>query len=154
MATSSLVAVAGVAVVGFAVAATGRPDSHVYEYRPISRTAAGIERLIPPGVSIDYGFGDLDLATQPMEPAIRFMLVRHGDRPLAEGSFPRLGSYYELYDRPVRWKVYLTGSPRPLKHMRLAARVRFLGPWGPEVFSAWVGRVPASDGSGRRAKGQ
>lgn len=141
VAAASLAGIAAVAAAGLAVAATAKPDSHVYEYRPIGRIAAGIERLIPRGASIDYGFGDLDVATQPMEPAIRFMLVRHGDRPLAEGSFPRLGSYYELYDRPVQWKVYLTDSLGPRPRMTLAARVRFGAPQGPQVFSAWVRRV-------------
>ena len=46
-------------------------------------------------------FGALDLGTQPMEPAIRFLLVRHGDRVMAPGSFPRLGTYYELQRPPL-----------------------------------------------------
>ena len=108
---ASLASLGGVAAVGGAVAATAKPDSHVYEYRPIRSVAAGIERLIPPGQAIDYRLGPLDLGTQPMEPAIRFLLVRHGDRVLADGSFPRLGSYYELYNRPVQWIVYLPTAP-------------------------------------------
>lgn len=147
---ASLGGLAGVGVAGFAVAATAKPDSHVREYRPIALTAAGIERLIPPGASIDYGFGDLDLATQPIEPAIRFMLVRHGDRPMAEGSFPRLGDYYELWGRPYQWKVYLTGSPRPHPGMILASRVRFSDRWGPEVLSAWVRRIVLPRAPARR----
>ncbi|HYB23277.1 MAG TPA: hypothetical protein VED41_05735 [Solirubrobacteraceae bacterium] len=138
---ASLAGIAGVAAVGNAVAATAKSDSHVYDYQPIHQIAAGIERLLPAGVNVDYGLGALSLTTQPMEPAIRFLLVRHGDRPMAEGSFPRLGSYYELYDRPVQWKVYLTDSVRPQRHMTLAARVRFVGPWGRAVLSAWVQRV-------------
>ena len=117
---------------------TAKPDSHEYEYQPIREIAAGIERLIPPGQTINYQLGPLDIGTQPMEPAIRFLLVRHGDRVLANGSFPRLGSYYELYNRPVQWIVYLRDGTRPQPHMTLAARVRFTDPWGREVFSAWV----------------
>jgi hypothetical protein len=139
---ASLASLGAVVAVGGAVAATAKPDSHQYEYRPIRAVAAGIERLIPPRQTIAYDLGALDTGTQPMEPAIRFFLVRHGDRPLANGSFPRLGSYYERYDRPVQWTVYLTDGTRAHPHMTLAARVRFSDPWGREVFSAWVSRVP------------
>jgi hypothetical protein len=142
VAIASLASIAGVAVVGDAVAATARPDSHIYDYRPIRQVAAAIERLVPPGVNVDFGLGPLDRTTQPMEPAIRFLLVRHGDRPMAEGSFPRLGSFYQLLDRPVQWKVYLTDSARRRRHMTLAARVRFAGPWGRVELSAWVEPVP------------
>ncbi len=138
---ASLASIGGVAAVGSAVAATAKPDSHVYEYRPIRAVAAGIERLIEPGRSIEYRLGPLDVGTQPMEPAIRFLLVRHGDRVLAEGSYPRLGSYYELYHRPVQWTVYLRDGTRRQPHMTLAARVRFTDPWGTDVLSAWVARA-------------
>ena len=140
VALASLASLGGVAAVGSAVAATAKPDSHVYEYRPIRAVAAGIERLIAPGQAIEYRLGPLDLGTQPMEPAVRFLLVRHGDRVLAEGSFPRLGSYYELYDRPVQWTVHLLDGTRRQPHMTLAARVRFTDPWGADVLSAWVAR--------------
>jgi hypothetical protein len=103
--------------------------------------AAGIERVVPPGQTLNYRFGNLDLGTQPMEPAIRFFLVRHGDRVLAVGSFPRLGSYYELYHRHVQWTVYLTDGNKPRRHMTLAARVHFTDGWGHETLSAWVRRV-------------
>ena len=46
---ASLASLGGVAIVGSAVAASAKPDSHAYEYRPIRAVAAGIERLIPPG---------------------------------------------------------------------------------------------------------
>lgn len=138
----SIASLGAVVAVGGAVARTAKPDSHVYEYRPIRASAAGIERAIPPDQTVEYRFGPLDLGTQPMEPAIRFMLVRHGDRVLARGSYPRLGSYYELYNRPVQWIVYLRDGTRPPRpHMRLAARVRFTGPWGRETLSAWVSRA-------------
>ncbi len=138
---ASLASLAGVIAVGSAVAATAKPDSHIYDYRPIGTTAAGIERLIPPRETIEYRNGGLDLGTQPMEPAIRFLLVRHDDRVLAEGSYVRLGDYYELYHRPVQWRVLLIDGSRREPHMTLASRVRFAGPWGIEVVSAWVQRV-------------
>ena len=81
-----------------------------------------------------------------MEPAIRFLLVRHGDRVMAPGSFPRLGSYYELRGHPYQWVVYLTDGTRPAPHMRLVSRVAFRGPWGREVLSAWVRRVAPGQG--------
>jgi hypothetical protein len=139
----------GLALVGASVAAEERPDSHVYEYRSIATVATALERELPPAQSIDYRFGALDLGTQPMEPALRFLLVRHGDRVLAPGSFPRLGSYYVLAGHPYRWVVYLTDGNRPAAHMRLASRVAFRSPWGGEVLSAWVAHAarPASDGS-------
>jgi hypothetical protein len=141
-----LVALAGLVAVGSAVAKTEKPDSHVYEYRPIRTIAAAIERHVPPGQTIDYRFGSLDVGTQPMEPSIRFFLVRHGDRVLAPGSVTRLGSYYELSDRPVQWIVELREGVQPQPRMTLAARVRFTSPWARELLSAWVAKVspPAS----------
>jgi hypothetical protein len=56
-----------------------------------------------------------------MEASIRFLLVRRGDRPLADGSFPRLGSYYVEGSRRVQWALYLTdglGVPRGLARWR------------------------------------
>jgi hypothetical protein len=148
---ASLTGLAGLLAVGGAVAETAKPDSHVYEYRPIRQLAAGIERLIPRGQTIGYRFGPLDVGTQPMEPAIRFLLVRHGDRVLANGSFPRLGSYYELYNRPVQWIVDLRDGSRPAPQMTLAARVRFTSPWAKELVSAWVMKVPSPADRGRVA---
>jgi hypothetical protein len=141
VALASLVSLGVVAAVGAAVARDAKPDSHVYEYRPIRQIAAGVERVIPPHQTLEYNLGPLDLGTQPMEPAIRFFLVRHGDRPLAEGSYPRLGTYYELYKRPYQWVLYLTDGTRAPRRMTLAARVHFRGPWGKETFSAWVRRA-------------
>jgi hypothetical protein len=142
VALASLAGLAGLAAVGSAVAETAKPDSHVYEYRSIHRLAAGIERYVPSGQTIGYRFGPLDVGTQPMEPAIRFLLVRHGDRVLAPGSFRRLGSYYELYDRPVQWIVELRQGARPQPRMTLVARARFTSPWAKELVSAWVMRTP------------
>ena len=134
------VCLGGLALVAVAVAGEERPDSHVYEYRSVTAMASALERVLPPGMGVDYRFGALDLGTQPMEPALRFLLVRHGDRVMAPGSFPRLGSYYELRGHPYQWVLYLTDGTGTLAHMRLASRVTFAGPWGKEVLSAWVGR--------------
>ena len=144
----ALAGLAGLALVGASVAREERADSHVYEYRPAAATASALERVLPPGEGVDYSFGALDLGTQPMEPAIRFLLVRHGDRVMAPGSFPRLGTYYELRGHPYRWVVYLSDGTRAAGHMRLVSRVAFRSPWGEEVFSAWVRRANAGRATG------
>jgi hypothetical protein len=154
-ALGSLACLGGTVAVGEAVAATERPDSHHLQYQPVRTIAAGLERLLPKGAAVDYTTRDLDLGTQPMEPAIRFLLVRHDDRVLANGSFPRLGSYYELYHRHYGWRVLLAQGSRRQRHMTLAARVRFTDGWGHEVLSAWVAQVAppshaASDGRAHR----
>jgi hypothetical protein len=138
---ASLAGLGGTVAVGEAVAATGKPDSHRLQYRPTRALAAGIERAIPPGVTVGYATHGLDLGTQPIEPSIRFLLVRHGDRPLANGSFPRMGAYYELGARPVQWRLQLVQGAHRVHHWHLAARVRFTDGWGREVLSAWVRRV-------------
>jgi hypothetical protein len=137
----ALAGLVGLAFVGAAVASEEQPDSHVYEYRSITAMARALERVLPAGQAVDYRFGALDLGTQPMEPGLRFLLVRHGDRVLAPGSFPRLGSYYVLAGHPYQWVVYITDGTRPEPHMRLASRVSFRSPWRQEVLSAWVRRV-------------
>ena len=71
---------------------------------------------------------------------------------LADGSYPRLGSYYELGDRPYQWIVYLRDGVRVQPHMTLAARVRFSDQWGTEVLSAWVQRAPARASGHARAQ--
>jgi hypothetical protein len=138
---ASLASLGGLVAAGHAVAATVKPDSHVYEYRSIRAAAARIERLIPPGQTIHMYTGGLGVGTQPMEAGIRFLLVRHGDRVLAAGSLPRLGPYYELYNRPVQWSVYLVDGTRPQRHRTLAARVHFTSPWRNEILSVWVRKV-------------
>ena len=128
--------------VGGAVAATTHRDSHAYEYHPTRVIAAAIERAVPPGTTIDYHtFGTLPPGTQPIEPALRFFLVRHGDRVLATGSYRRLGAYYELYHRPYRWEVLLVNGDRRVRGMTLVARVHVTDGWGTQTLSAWVRRV-------------
>ncbi len=147
----ALAGLVGLALVGASVTRQERPDSHVYEYRAAAATASALERVLPPREGVDYSFGPLDLGTQPMEPAIRFLLVRHGDRVMAPGSFPRLGTYYELQGHHYQWVVYLSDGTRPAAHMRLVSRVAFRSPWGEEVFSAWVRRATASRRTASRA---
>ncbi len=128
--------------VGAAVASTAHPDSHVYEYHPTRVIAAAIERAVPSGTTIDYHtLGTLPPGTQPIEPALRFFLVRHGDRVLARGSFRRLGAYYELYHRPYRWEVLLVNGRQRRRGMTLVARVKVRDGWGTQTLSAWVRRV-------------
>jgi len=142
LAAASVACLGGTVGVGVAVAATQRRDSHIYEYSPTRVLAAAIERVVPSGTTVDYHtLGGLPLGTQPIEPAIRFFLVRHGDRVLAPGSFPRLGAYYELYDRPYRWEVLLVNGPKRIRRMTLVARVRVTDGWGTQTLSAWVRRV-------------
>src|SRR5207245_572599 len=67
--------------------------------------------------------------------------VRHGVRPLAPGSFLRLGNWYELHARPYQAVVYVeNGSRAPAKGVQLLDRVRFTTGWGPEIVSLWVYR--------------
>jgi hypothetical protein len=148
---ASLAGVVGVAAIGSAVAATAKRDSHAYEYRSVRRAAAKIVRLIAPGETIRIYTGGLGIGTQPMEAPIRFFLVRHGVRVLANGSLPRLGSYYELYNRPVQWTVYLVDGIRPQRHRTLAARVHFTSPWRKETVSAWVRKTTTRPAKGARA---
>ena len=129
--------------VGAAVASTTHPDSHIYEYHPTRVLAAAIERAVPSRTTIDYHtLGTLPPGTQPIEPALRFFLVRHGDRVLARGSYQRLGAYYELYDRPYRWEVLLVNGDRLIRRMTLVARVHVTDGWGTQTLSAWVRQVP------------
>jgi len=148
----SLACLGGTVAVGEAVAATEVPDSHHLQYRPVHTVAAALERAIPPGQTIEYQLLYLDLGTQPMEPAICFYLVRHGDRVLAQGSFPRLGSYYELYHRHVQWTVLLAQGALPEPNYRLVARVQFNDGWGHEVLSAWVRHAPPPAAVRKHAK--
>ena len=142
LAASCVVCLGGTVGVGAAVATTTHRDSHVYEYGPTRVLAAAIERAIPSGTTVDYHtLGTLPPGTQPIEPALRFFLVRHGDRVLAVGSYPRLGAYYELYHRAYRWKVLLVNGDRRIRRMTLVARVHVTDGWGTQTLSAWVGRV-------------
>ena len=141
LAASCAVCLAGTVGVGAAVATTTHRDSHLYEYGPTRVLAAAIERAVPSATTVDYHtLGTLPPGTQPIEPALRFFLVRHGDRVLATGSFQRLGAYYELYRR-YRWEVLLVNGHRRRRGMTLVARVHVSDGWGTQTLSAWVRRV-------------
>jgi hypothetical protein len=107
----TLLGVATVAAVGSAVADRGTPDEHAVIYRPIKAIDARLARLIPRGGSVVLE-GVLDGATMPAKPAVRYFLVTRGTRVLAPGSYLRLGSWYELYDRPYREAIYLSDVPK------------------------------------------
>jgi hypothetical protein len=135
-------AVGATLAVGVAVAGTGQPDEHRPTYRPTAELAARLEQAIPSGRTVQM-VGSLDLATMPIKPALRYLLARHGVRALARGSYLRLGSWYELYDRPFQFMVYVDdGVHRPSPQATLLDRVRFADGFGPQVVSLWIERVP------------
>ena len=71
--------------------------------------------------------------------------MKHGDRPLANGSLQRLGTYYMLLNRPYAYVAYIAGGhhshppPRSL-HLHLVASVYFWDSWGFETLGVWLGR--------------
>jgi hypothetical protein len=137
------------AAVGSAVAKTEKPDEHAPLYRPAAALAARLDRAIAPGRTVKL-LGSLNIATMPIKPALRYFLVRHGVRPLAPGSFLRLGSWYELYGRPYQSVVYVENGIRaPATGLQLLDRVHFTTGWGPEMVSLWISRHGRA--SGRRA---
>jgi hypothetical protein len=138
---ASLGCLAGVAAAGNAVAATEKRDSHLNQYHPIATLVAALDRIIPSGESVRFKLGANDVSTQPIEPGVRFGLVRHGDLVLSQGAHQRLGYYYELRNKPYRWFVYIANGKRQRKHMLLAVTVHFHDAWGKHTFSAWVARV-------------
>jgi hypothetical protein len=143
---ASLGCLAGVAATGNAVAATEKPDSHVKQYHPIATLVAALDRIVPSGESVRFKLGANDVSTQPIEPGVRFGLVRHGDLVLSQGAHQRLGYYYELRNKPYGWFVYIANGKRHRKHMLLAVTVHFHDARGKHTFSAWVAKV----GPGRR----
>jgi hypothetical protein len=121
----TMLGVAAAAAVGDRVAASGKPDEHAVTYRPIKAIDTHLARLIPRGGTVLLE-GELDGATMPVKPAVRYFLVARGTRVLAPGSSLRLGSWYELYDRPYREAIYLSDVPRPpVERVPLAFRVSF-----------------------------
>jgi len=148
IAAATLVAIAGIAAtadVGRAVANQERSDSHFPLYAPTTALGSALVAALPRRQSIDWLQGPLDLATQPIEPPLRFWLVKHGDRPLANGSLQRLGTYYMLLNRPYAYVAYVAGGhhshppPRSLR-LHLVASVYFWDSWGFETMGVWLGR--------------
>ena len=121
----TLAGIGATAVVGNAVAAQGTSDEHAVTYKPIKTIDARLARLIPRGGNVLLE-GELDGATMPIKPAVRYFLVARGTRVLAPGSFLRLGGWYELYKRPYREALYLSDVPHPpARHVPLAFSVSF-----------------------------
>ncbi len=133
-----LLALAGIAGAGTAVAGTEKPDEHRSLYRPTAFLATRLERAVPSGTSIEL-LGNLNIATMPIKPALRYYLVKHGVRPMARGSNLRLGNWYELYNRPYSYVVNVDdGVRRPEPSARLLARVHFTDGFGHQVVSLWI----------------
>lgn len=142
-AIGSLAGVAGVAAIGAAVAATEHRDSHAHQYGPIAAIVTRLDAAVPAGTTVRFTLGAQNGSTQPMEPAIRYGLVRHGDLPLSTGALARLGRHYELLDKSYRWYVLIGDGTGPLAHMARVVTVSFTDGFGRSVFSAWVARVGA-----------
>jgi hypothetical protein len=139
-ALACILGVLATAAAGGAVANTEKPDEHAPLYRPTAALVTRLDRAIPPGRTVEL-LGSLNIATMPIKPALRYFLVRHGVRPLAPGSFLRLGNWYELHGRPYQAVVYVeNGSRAPAKGVQLLDRVRFATAWGPQIVSLWVYR--------------
>jgi hypothetical protein len=141
-----LVCLAIVAGTGVAVAATERRDSHAHQYGPIAAVVARLDHILPSGVTLRFTLGARNTSTQPMEPAIRFGLVRHGDLPLSIGALARLGKHYELLQKHYSWYVLIGDGMASRRHMRRAITVSFRDGFGYSSFSAWVARVGPGGG--------
>jgi MYXO-CTERM domain-containing protein len=128
------------AAVGETVAANGKPDEHALLYRPVKAIDARLARLIPRGGSVLLE-GNLDGATMPVKPAVRYFLVTRGTRVLAPGSALRLGTWYELYHRPYREALYLSDVPRaPARRVTLVFHTSFRE--GTTLNTVYVWRSP------------
>jgi hypothetical protein len=144
---ASAAGVGAIGAVGVAVAATAKPDEHAAVYRPTASLAASLERVIPAGRSVEL-LANLGYSTMVIKPAIRYLLARHGVRALGQGSKARIGDWYELYDRPFQYVVYLRdGVTSPANGSRLIDRVRVVDGTGAHVVSAWVSAQPPTRGS-------
>ncbi len=142
-------ALAATVAVGAAVAATEKPDEHQPLYRPTSRLASRLVRAIPRGSTVEM-LGTLGIATMPIKPSLRYFLVRHGVRPLAPGSFLRLGDWYELRNRPYQYVVYVReGVHRPENGLRLLDRVHITDGFGRQTVSLWYGTRAATQSASR-----
>jgi hypothetical protein len=138
--TALLLGLGATALVARDSAATESPDEHVALYRPIAALVPRLDGRIPSGETLLLE-GRLDGSGLPVKPALRYFLVRHGDRVLGPDSFPRLGSWYELDHRAYDASVYVAdrGRHRPAGHLQLVARAAYTDGWGPHVLKVWVG---------------
>jgi hypothetical protein len=145
--------VGATAAVGVAVAATAKPDEHLSVYRPTASLAASLEKAIPAGRSVQL-LANLGYSTMVIKPAIRYLLARHGVRALGQGSKARIGDWYELYDRPYQYVVYLRdGVASPAISSRLIDRVRVVDSSGAHVVSEWVSAHPTRASAHRATAG-
>jgi len=127
------------AAVATASAHTAQPDEHVALYRPIASLAGSLERRVPPRRTVLLE-GGLDVSAMPAKPALRYFLVRHGDRVLGPGSYRRLGWWYELERRPYDESVDVSDqAERPARRFSLVAEARYRDGWGAHVLTVWLG---------------
>jgi hypothetical protein len=142
---SVLLTLAGIGTataVGNAVAAQAMPDEHATLYKPIKAIDARLARLVPRGGSVVLE-GLLDGASEPVKPAVRYFLVARGTRVMAPGSYLRLGTWYELYNRPYREAIYLSDVPRPpVKRVPLAFDVSFREGTTVNTVYVWISHRP------------
>jgi hypothetical protein len=139
---TALLALGAVAAAGGAVSAQGEPDEHAVTYGAIRAIDARLRGLVPARGNILLE-GNLDGATMPVKPAVRYFLVARGDRVLAPGSSLRLGSWYELYRRPYREAIYLSDVPRaPVKGVPLAFAVGFHEGARNNTVYVWISNKP------------
>jgi hypothetical protein len=138
----TLLGIAATAAVGKTVAANGKPDEHAPLYRPVKAIDARLAQEVPRGGTVLLE-GKLDGATEPVKPAVRYDLVARGTRVLAPGSALRLGTWYELYNRPYREAVYLSDVPRPpVKRVKLVAQASFREGVTKNTVYVWLSRHP------------
>ncbi len=138
----TLIGIAATAAVGKTVAANGKPDEHAPIYRPVKAIDVRLAQQVPRGGTVLLE-GKLDGATEPVKPAVRYDLVARGTRVLAPGSALRLGTWYELYDRPYREAIFLSDVPRPpVKHVKLVAQASFREGATENTVYVWVSRQP------------
>ena len=136
------------------MADTQGPDSHVSQYRPIAEIAARLDQIVPANRTVEALARTKRPLDQPIEPAIRYYLVRHGDLVLANGSHQRLGYHYELGHKPYGWLVVIANGSAHRKHMLRVITVHFTDGWGNHAFSAWVARVGPGEPRGGAAPPQ
>ena len=139
----AVLAVGATAAIGATVAEQGEPDEHVGAYAAVRTIDSRLRGLVAPRGSVLLE-GQLDGATMPVKPAIRYFLVARGVRVLAPGSSLRLGTWYELYRRPYREAIYLSDVPRaPVKRVPLAFAVSFReGASERATVYVWITRKP------------
>jgi hypothetical protein len=96
---------------GATAAASESADAHKAEFRALRAITASIERDVPRRATVlltQHGS-----ATVPLEPTIKYALRRRGVRVLGYGAGLRLGSWYELGDRPYELAIDLSEDKRP-----------------------------------------